>query len=94
MSGPRRVAAAGPAHRRRREAVRACCGGRRSPGGDRAARPAPPSRFFFRYTGHAPLTVAGPVSGKYYRFPAHGTTVEADARDAPSLGLVPELRRV
>jgi len=34
------------------------------------------------------------VSGKYYRFPAHGTTVEADARDAPSLGLVPELRRV
>jgi hypothetical protein len=53
-----------------------------------------PERHFFRYEGVTALTVAGPVSGKYYRFPAPGATVEADPRDAPSLAQVPQLRRV
>jgi hypothetical protein len=53
-----------------------------------------PERHFFRYVGETALTVAGPVSGKYYRFPAPDATVEADPRDAPSLEQVPQLRRV
>jgi hypothetical protein len=53
-----------------------------------------PERHFFRYEGQTALTVASPVSGKYYRFPAPGATVEADPRDAPSLEQVPQLRRV
>jgi hypothetical protein len=53
-----------------------------------------PERHFFRYVGETALTVAGPISGKYYRFPAPGATVEADPRDAPSLEQVPQLRRV
>jgi hypothetical protein len=40
------------------------------------------------------LTVAGPTSGKYYRFLAPGATVEADPRDASSLEQVPLLQRV
>jgi hypothetical protein len=72
-----------------------CCGKQRtqltgsfSPGGS------VPERHFFRYVGETALTVAGPLSGKYYRFPAPGATVEADPRDAPSLEQVPQLRRV
>jgi hypothetical protein len=53
-----------------------------------------PERHFFRYVGETALTVAGPISGKYYRFSASGATVEADPRDAPSLEQVPLLRRV
>lgn len=70
-----------------------CCGKKRA----QLARSAPaaaPERHFFRYRGATSLTVAGPVSGKYYRFPAPGATVEADARDASSLVLVPLLERV
>ncbi|HEV2853671.1 MAG TPA: hypothetical protein VHC97_12785 [Thermoanaerobaculia bacterium] len=53
-----------------------------------------PERHFFRYVGRTSLTVAGPVSGKYYRFSAPGATVEADPGDAPSLEQVRQLRRV
>jgi hypothetical protein len=53
-----------------------------------------PEHHLFQYVGKAALTVAGPVSGKHYRFSAPGATVEADARDAPSLEQVPQLRRV
>ena len=72
-----------------------CCGKQRtqlhgsfSSGGSR------PERVFFRYVGRSALTVAGPVSGKYYRFTAPGATVEADPRDAPAMEKVPHLRRV
>jgi hypothetical protein len=91
---PRRTSGAGPVHRRPRAAVRACCGGKGSPAGGRAPDSGPPARFFFRYTGPTQMTVAGPVSGKYYRFPAPGATVEADPRDASSLERVPQLSRV
>jgi hypothetical protein len=47
-----------------------------------------------RHEGQTALTVAGPVSRKYYRFPAPGATVEADPRDAPSLEQVPQLRKI
>ena len=70
-----------------------CCGSQRTQfTGSYGGRT--PERHFFRYVGEATLTVAGPVSGKYYRFLAPGATVEADARDAPSLEQVPQLRRV
>ena len=72
-----------------------CCGKQRTQfaGSYSSGGPAP-ERHFFRYVGRTALTVAGPVSGKYYRFPAPGATVEADAVDAPSLEQVPQLRRV
>lgn len=71
-----------------------CCGKQRAlAGAMRSGGPAP-ERHFFRYEGRTALTVAGPVSGKYYRFSAPGATVEADPDDAPSLEQVPQLRRV
>jgi len=48
----------------------------------------------FRYTGRNHSTVAGPVSGRYYRFAATGATVEADPRDAPWLEQLPHLERL
>lgn len=82
-------------HRRSLRAPLACCGQEPgAPGGPRRNRAVPPARFFFRYTGRTQSTVAGPVSGKYYRFAAPGTTVEADPRDVPWLEQLPDLRRV
>jgi hypothetical protein len=71
-----------------------CCEQRRQLFGSRSSGGPAPERHFFRYTGRTALTVAGPVSGKYYRFSAPGVTVEADAADAPSLEQVPQLRRI
>jgi hypothetical protein len=72
-----------------------CCGQQRAQmNGSNISGSRAPERHFFRYEGQTALTVAGPVSGKYYRFPASGATVEADPRDAPSLERVPQLRRV
>jgi hypothetical protein len=48
----------------------------------------------FRYTGRNQSTVAGPVSGRYYRFAASGATVEVDPRDAPWLEHLPDLQRI
>jgi hypothetical protein len=39
------------------------------------------------------LTVQGPVTRRLYRFAAPGAVVAVDARDAPSLARVPQLRR-
>lgn len=72
-----------------------CCGKQRSQLiGSYSSGGTAPERHFFRYLGRTSLTVAGPVSGKYYRFLAPGATVEADPRDAPSMEKVPHLRRV
>ena len=63
-----------------------CCGKQRMQFfGSYSSGSPEPERHFFRYVGPTALTVAGPLSGKYYRFPAPGSTVEADPRDAPSL---------
>ena len=74
----------------------ACCGSESgAPGGRHTNRAGvPPLRFFFRYTGRTQSTVAGPVSGRYYRFAAPGATVEADPRDVPWLEQLPDLRRI
>lgn len=72
-----------------------CCGKQRTQfTGSFSAGGSAPERHFFRYVGKTALTVAGPLSGKYYRFPAPGATVEADPRDAASLERVPQLRKV
>lgn len=72
-----------------------CCGQQRTQfTGSFSSGGSTPERHFFRYVGKTALTVAGPLSGKYYRFPAPGATVEADPRDAPSLEQVPQLRKV
>jgi hypothetical protein len=47
----------------------------------------------FQYIGGSGLTVQGPVSKRVYRFAAPGAIVAVDARDAPSLARVPQLRR-
>ena len=52
------------------------------------------TRAVFRYEGRTQSTVAGPVSGRYYRFAATGATVEADPRDAPWLEQLPDLKRL
>jgi hypothetical protein len=51
-----------------------------------------PRTVRFEYTGATALTVVGPVSGRRYRFAAPGSVVDVDARDAPSLMAVPQVR--
>jgi len=47
----------------------------------------------FEYVGETSLTVSGPVTGARYRFPAPGSRLDVDARDAAYVGAVPSLRR-
>jgi hypothetical protein len=51
---------------------------------------APP--VLFEYLGRTGLTATGPFTGRRYRFDGSGAQVEVDARDAPSLAAVPNLR--
>ncbi|HSF39977.1 MAG TPA: hypothetical protein VLT87_09310 [Thermoanaerobaculia bacterium] len=44
--------------------------------------------------GTTGLTGTGPFTGRRYRFDGPGARVEVDARDAPSMAGVPNLRRV
>ena len=46
----------------------------------------------FEYVGPTGLSVRGPITGRHYRFPATGSTLAVDGRDAPSLMAVPNLR--
>lgn len=80
-----------------------CCGGKRraletrppiatperAPRGIEAASP-----VLFEYVGTTGLTGTGPFTGRRYRFDGPGARVEVDARDAPSMAGVPNLRRV
>jgi hypothetical protein len=60
-----------------------------------AAGPRPSSPFpSFQYIGASGLTVQGPATKRLYRFAGPGAIVGVDARDAPSLARVPQLRRV
>ncbi len=60
----------------------------------------PPPQFVrypgmtFEYTGLTGLTVAGPVTGRVYRFDRPGARVEVDPRDRPSIAAIPILRLV
>ena len=49
---------------------------------------------YFQYTGKTGLTALGPVSRQRYRFDSPGAIITVDARDAPYLVAVPNLRRV
>jgi hypothetical protein len=49
---------------------------------------------FFQYTGATGLTVAGPVTGKRYRFDAPGAIVAVDLMDRASVAAVPGLKQV
>jgi hypothetical protein len=49
---------------------------------------------FFEYQGRTALTVRGPLTGRRYRFSAPGARVAVDARDAPAIVGVPNLKRV
>ncbi len=49
---------------------------------------------FQEYTGHAQLTVTGPVTGVVYRFQTHGQRVSVHGADAASLYAIPSLTAV
>lgn len=80
-----------------------CCGGKRSQvssaaaagegNGSRPPRRAVAALVEFEYFGRTAMTVLGPITGQRYRFGAPGARVVVDARDAPSLLGVPNLRR-
>jgi len=80
-----------------------CCGksgmkrtlGVSSPVG--AARPTPtylPLVVHFRCTGSSTVVAVGPVTGRTYRFPSSGMTVQVDSRDANSLSRVRHIEAV
>jgi hypothetical protein len=46
----------------------------------------------FEYIGATALTATGAITGRRYRFDRSGAVTEVDARDAPSLAGVPQLR--
>ncbi len=52
------------------------------------------SDAYFQYLGKTAMTVAGPVSGKRYRFNGYAAIVAVDLRDRRSLAAVPNLRQV
>jgi hypothetical protein len=64
--------------------------------GSRTAPPAPPRSdaqvIVFEYTGAAPATVTGPISGRSYRFSRRGDRLAVDARDRPGLLAMASLR--
>jgi hypothetical protein len=83
-----------------------CCGQRRAavsstPAATRAvtqvARPVrqvPVQGTVYEYTGTTGMTVYGRISQRTYRFSQRGARVQVDPRDVPSLGGLPNLRRV
>lgn len=73
-------------------------GGNGGARGSGTAPPAPPRAYaqaiVFEYTGAAPATVTGPVSGRSYRFSRRGDRLAVDARDRPGLLGMSSLRWV
>jgi hypothetical protein len=77
-----------------------CCGKNRAlPAVDFHAEPRPahtqqvPGPQYFEYVGNTGLTTVGPVTGRRYRFAHPGARLPIDARDAPSMAGVPNLRK-
>jgi hypothetical protein len=71
-----------------------CCGNsRRISAGPRLSRPAR-GDIMFAYVGRTALTVAGPSTGRVYRFTATGASLRVDARDAVALRKIPVLRAI
>ena len=48
----------------------------------------------FRCTGTSTIVAGGPVTGRMYRFPSSGVSVQVDPRDAPSLARVRNIQPV
>jgi len=48
----------------------------------------------FEYVGRTRLVVAGPVTGRQYRFDRPGFRLDVDPRDSASVAMIPVLRRV
>lgn len=84
-----------------------CCGRKRAmlygatparvPGVEAAMpqeRPVHTPDILFEYTGETGVSAMGGVTRKLYRFEGRHARVAVDARDAPSLGGVPVLKRV
>ena len=80
-----------------------CCGQRTPNGPPPRPRPATPPRgpgpdqrvaAVFQYTGRTALSVAGPVTGRIYRFAGPGASERVDLRDRAGLRLVPVLREI
>jgi hypothetical protein len=80
-----------------------CCGkgstmntrGVSSPAG--ASRPAPtslPRVAHFRCTGPSTVVAVGPVTGRMYRFPSSGMTVQVDSKDAMAISRVKHIEAV
>jgi hypothetical protein len=60
-----------------------------------AAIPPPQRRTArFQYVGSTAATVVGSATGQPYRFERTGSVLDVDARDQPSLAVVPCLRQV
>jgi hypothetical protein len=53
-----------------------------------------PDFHYFEYVGRTSLTALGPITGRHYRFERSGARIAIDARDAPSMIGVPNLRKV
>jgi hypothetical protein len=80
-----------------------CCGksstmntrGVSSPAG--ASRPTStylPRVAHFRCTGPSTVVAVGPVTGRMYRFPSSGMTVQVDSRDAMAISRVRHIEAV
>jgi hypothetical protein len=48
----------------------------------------------FRCTGPSTVVAVGPVTGRMYRFPSSGMTVQVDSRDAMSLSRLRHIEAV
>jgi hypothetical protein len=84
-----------------------CCGSRRqqvvshafttpakaAPAASVAHRPSP-AGVHFVYDGLAGVVVTGLATGRRYRFGERGDRLLVDVRDAPSLAMIPQLRRI
>ena len=77
-----------------------CCGNSRGRGVPSVQGPrtlpalARPAGLTFEYVGRTALAVAGPATGRQYRFDRPGARLEVDPRDSASVGAIPVLRRV
>lgn len=66
--------------------------------GNTSVPPAPPraaaAAVVFEYMGETAVSAIGAVTRTLYRFVGKRAQVRVDARDAPSVGRVPNLRKV
>ena len=49
--------------------------------------------IYFEYTGVSALSLTGRITGKSYRFTAPGNIQPVDYRDAPTMMLIPVLKK-